>query len=45
MLTGVALVRVEVSGVTITRPGVGLDPPSVSPDPLFTVTECDPDIK
>ena len=44
VLTGVGL-GVEVSGVTITRPGKTLDPPSVVPDLLFTVTEWDPDIK
>ena len=44
MLTGAGL-GVEVSGVTITHPDTTLDPTSVSPDPLFTVTEWDPDIK
>ena len=44
MLTGVGL-GLEVNRVTITRPaavGKMLDP---SPDPLFTVTEWNPDIK
>ena len=44
VLTGAGL-DIEVSGVTITRPGTMLDPLSVSPRSIVYLTEWDPDIK